>query len=583
MPIIWSPTTNLYTDAAATTPYTGTAASTVYFKSSTVGGPITYTATATTAIGCAAVATVPVTVNNCNIDWANFQWPGTGLIYTCNSYSVYAQVYKSGVTEAPGAGTGIKAWIGYSTTNSDPSTWTESNWNLATFNVQSGNNDEFTYTLSGLTAGTYYIASRFQYETGSYYYGGFNASGGGAWNGTSNVNASLTVNPVLAPTASAQTFCNTGTVADLVATGTGLQWYAAATGGTALASTTALATGTYYVSQTLNSCESTRTSVAVTLNVTTAPTGAATQSFCGTASMADLVVVGTNVKWYNDPVAGTEYPASLLSLIGLVNGTTYYASQTLNGCASATRLAVTANVTPVPSAPNASAQTLCSGATVANLIPSGSGLNWYASATATTPLAPTTVLTSTTYYVSQTTNTCESARTSVAVTITTATTPTGNATQNVVGNVAADATIEDLVVTGTNVVWYPTAADAANGTNAIAAGTQLVNGNTYYAVSVVGTCRSSAFAVTVTVTLGNEDFDLVSLKYYPNPVSDIITVSYSNVISSLEVYNLLGQKVKSVRSNETTVTLDMTELPSATYLLKVVSEEKSTMIKVVKK
>jgi hypothetical protein len=44
-------------------------------------------------------------------------------------------------------------------------------------------------------------------------------------------------------TASAMPFCNTGTVADLVATGTGLQWYSTLTGGNSPYRTTALATG----------------------------------------------------------------------------------------------------------------------------------------------------------------------------------------------------------------------------------------------------------------------------------------------------------------------------------------------------
>ncbi|WP_293870972.1 putative Ig domain-containing protein, partial [Flavobacterium sp.] len=47
------------------------------------------------------------------------------------------------------------------------------------------------------------------------------------------------------PTASAQTFCGSATVANLVATGTALQWYNVATGGTVLASTTAVTTGNY--------------------------------------------------------------------------------------------------------------------------------------------------------------------------------------------------------------------------------------------------------------------------------------------------------------------------------------------------
>jgi hypothetical protein len=74
-----------------------------------------------------------------------------------------------------------------------------------------------------------------------------------------------------APTgALTQTFCATPapTIASLTATGTGIQWYASATGGTALATTTALANGTtYYASQTVSGCESTtRLAVTVTLN-----------------------------------------------------------------------------------------------------------------------------------------------------------------------------------------------------------------------------------------------------------------------------------------------------------------------------
>ncbi|MBS1743904.1 MAG: proprotein convertase P-domain-containing protein, partial [Bacteroidetes bacterium] len=59
-PITWSPITNLYTDAAATSAYTGTSAATVYFKSSTAI-TTTYTATATTDIGCTSTQTVAVT------------------------------------------------------------------------------------------------------------------------------------------------------------------------------------------------------------------------------------------------------------------------------------------------------------------------------------------------------------------------------------------------------------------------------------------------------------------------------------------------------------------------------------------
>jgi hypothetical protein len=97
----------------------------------------------------------------------------------------------------------------------------------------------------------------------------------------------IVVNPS-APTASAQTHSYTATVADLVATGdTGatFNWYLSSTGGTALASSTTLTTGTYYVSQTVFGCESTRTAVAVTTKITSSLTSV----YCG-STISNLYV-----------------------------------------------------------------------------------------------------------------------------------------------------------------------------------------------------------------------------------------------------------------------------------------------------
>jgi len=56
----WSPTTGLYTNAAATTSYTGAATATVYAKPTET---TTYTATATSSSGCESSETIEVTVN----------------------------------------------------------------------------------------------------------------------------------------------------------------------------------------------------------------------------------------------------------------------------------------------------------------------------------------------------------------------------------------------------------------------------------------------------------------------------------------------------------------------------------------
>jgi hypothetical protein len=126
-----------------------------------------------------------------SINWANLQWPASGTITLGGDYDVYAQAYiQNGVTSAGGVTTGLQAWIGFSTSNTDPSTW--NSWIPVPFFGQSYDNDEFKGNLGSFInmAGTYYYASRFQYGSMPYVYGGFN---GGFWNGTTNVSGVLTV------------------------------------------------------------------------------------------------------------------------------------------------------------------------------------------------------------------------------------------------------------------------------------------------------------------------------------------------------------------------------------------------------
>jgi len=88
-----------------------------------------------------------------------------------------------------------------------------------------------------------------------------------------------------------QTFCEGSTVADLMATGTTIQWYDASTGGNLLDSATALLDGQFmYSSQTVNSCESIdRLSVTISI-----------QDITITASATE-VCVGESVQITIDP------------------------------------------------------------------------------------------------------------------------------------------------------------------------------------------------------------------------------------------------------------------------------------------
>ena len=156
-----------------------------------VAGPGTYYARVTGDCGIAAEANY--TINPISaLSWANLQWPSSGTICQGGTYDVYGQVYQSGITNSLGQGAGITVEFGYNGTNSDPSTWTH--WSTATYNTDSGNNDEYKYTFAPPSSGTFYYAFRYRPSTCDWQYGGFNADGGGFWDGSTNVNGQLIVN-----------------------------------------------------------------------------------------------------------------------------------------------------------------------------------------------------------------------------------------------------------------------------------------------------------------------------------------------------------------------------------------------------
>ena len=160
------------------------------------------------------------------------------------------------------------------------------------------------------------------------------------------VETSISFNALPKPTiptlTSPQTFCiqQNSTISDIIISGSNIKWYDAQTLGVLLTDSTLLVNGTtYYATQTLNNCESLRVLITVKIQNTQAPTGSANQSFCATqnATLNSIIATGNIIKWYASTSSTIILPASTL----LVNGLTYYATQTINGCESVNRLAVT--------------------------------------------------------------------------------------------------------------------------------------------------------------------------------------------------------------------------------------------------
>jgi len=116
--------------------------------------------------------------------WGNTQWPAALAVEVDEPGTGYGRVWIQGRTEAAGATTGLFAEAGVGPAGTLPSDarW---NWFPATFNTQSGNNDEFMGSMTVSSWGVYDYAFRYTFTdsywngTGYYLYGDLNGTNDG--------------------------------------------------------------------------------------------------------------------------------------------------------------------------------------------------------------------------------------------------------------------------------------------------------------------------------------------------------------------------------------------------------------------
>jgi hypothetical protein len=249
--------------------------------------------------------------------------------------------------------------------------------------------------------------------------------------------AAIVVNVTAAPAAptvvTPVNYCQNATAAVLTATGTGLLWYTTASGGPAgtatppAVNTASAGITTFYVSQTVAGCISNRAAIVVNVNaIPAAPAVTSSISYCQNVTATALTAIGTNLLWYTAASGGASSATAPTPNTAVVANTNYYVSQTVNGCESPRSLiTVIVNTTALaPTVANANIS-YCQGAPATALVAAGSNLLWYTTATggtglSTAPTPSTSTVGTVNYYVSQTTGSCESPRTLIAVTTTAA-------------------------------------------------------------------------------------------------------------------------------------------------------------------
>jgi hypothetical protein len=105
----------------------------------------------------------------------------------------------------------------------------------------------------------------------------------------------------------------------------------------------------------------------------------------------------------------------------------------------------------------------------------------------------------------------------------------------------------------------------------------------YFSVWEYGNNSFGTFQVSAyDASLSASTFDNASFVAYPNPVKDVLNLSYSTEITSVKVINLLGQEVISRKVGNTSTQLDMASLTAGAYIVNVTIGDVVKTIKVIK-
>ncbi len=299
-----------------------------------------------------------------------------------------------------------------------------------------------------------------------------------------------------------------------------------------------------------------------TITVNALPTVAVNSGAVCAGQSFTMVASGANTYTYSSgsavvtPTATSNYSVTGTSALGCVSANTAISS-------------VTVNAAPVISV-NSGA--ICSGQSF-TMVPSGANTYTYSNGSAVaTPTANAS-------YTVTGTNTLGCTGNAAISTVTVNAVPTVTASSSTSGSICAGQSVSLTATGATTYSWNTGATTAVIAVSPSVTTTYTVNGSSN-GCSNVSTVTQNVNSCVGIQTIANQSS---AVSVYPNPSTGIFTVEFANGLNkTINVTDITGRIVLTTSSTSDKVNVNISTLSNGIYYIKVISNNNTEVIKVVK-
>ncbi len=372
--------------------------------------------------------------------------------------------------------------------------------------------------------------------------------------------STVTVNPTPTISVNSGAIC-AGQSFTMVASGANTYTYSS---GSAVVTPTASANYSVTGTSALG-CTSSNTAISsVTVNVANVSVVASSSAVCAGQS-ASLTASGVNTySWNTGATTATISATPSVSTVYSVIGT-----NTVNGCSNTVTTSISVDPNPTVTV---NSGVICAGQSF-TMVPSGANTYTYSNGSAiATPSANAS-------YTVTGTSTAGCIGNSAISTVTVNALPTVTASSSTSGSICAGQSVSLTASGATTYSWNTGATTAVIAVSPSVTTTYTVNGSSN-GCSNVSTVTQAVNSCVGIQTNANQSS---AISVYPNPSTGIFTVEFANGLNkTINVTDITGRVVLTTSSTSDKVNVNISNLSNGIYYIKVISNNNTEVIKVVK-